>query len=145
MGPVATMINRGNEKGIEKALLEKLQFSTFNKWDVNYKKINNQDRYFKSKTQKDCSDLANDILSGKPIKVKRKFSGATNYFVSKGDPKIHTYFKDAKKFKIPGWAYLKQEDGKTFRLKDGKRIPIEYLAKVPTKLNRKLYTYIYKF
>ena len=163
LGAAVTMINRAKDSGIEKALMKDLQFSTFNKWDPNHKKIMNPEKYLESGIWRECQYFAEKILRGYQIKVKRELASATNYFVSKGDPKIHTNFKDAKNNNIPGWAYAKnrnltdwylksekerKEKSDTFILNGKKnRIPLDYLKKVDINLKDKgenLYAFFYE-
>ena len=92
-----------------------------------------------------CSQLAEEILEGRPIKMKEELIGATNYFVTSGNPKKHTYFRDAKKFDIPGWAFEKKQDGKTFQLdKRGHRIPLEPLFETETNLGDNAFFYAFE-
>ena len=90
------------------------------------------------------------ILGGEPIKVKKALVNATNYMVKAKDPMYCTNSKCAKAYSLPGWAFLKKEDGKTFQLdKKGNRIPVKYLEKVDVNLRtpwgKKLHAYFYNF
>ncbi|GBE20199.1 MAG TPA: hypothetical protein ENG87_00055 [Candidatus Pacearchaeota archaeon] len=156
MGSVASMINRGNKEGVVNAVLRANkknthQYSTFNKFDVNYPKITNPlEKLEGNKAQRKeiwskCNNLAKKILRGEPIKIKKELANATNYYVSKGDPKIHKRWDQARKYKIPGWAFEKKKDGITFRLdKNRNRIPIEPIKIAKTRLGDNAYIYAFK-
>lgn len=146
---LASIQNRMEQgKTLREVLLEKTPNLAKNTIAYHYSEFApNNPMYSKIRNPKDIPNfqktyaLARFFLYGEYKNPFPKVNEIIKFFVSVGNPEEHRTRKEANKYKIPGWAYEKKEDKKTFKLNGKERIPIEPDVKIPIDENLTAYGY----
>jgi len=116
-------------------------YSCFDPREGIIQKVNDPVKYVGQERWNKCLEIARKALSS-GVEIDNALDGATNYFVSKGDPRINRTKEEAKKYGIPSWAYQKDDDGNFALDKESKRVPVTPLKVVPVKTGN---SYFYRF